>query len=59
MPEMIVCPVSSSVLTRKVGSSSESRCSDSESFSSSDLVLGSMATEMTGAGNSIDSSWIG
>ena len=44
MPEMTVWPVSSSVRTRKVGSSSESRCRAFASFSSSALDLGSMAT---------------
>ena len=59
MPAMIVWPVSSSVCTRKVGSSSARRCSELPSFSSSALVLGSMATKMTGSGNSIDSRMIG
>ena len=59
MPEMMVCPVSSSLRTWKVGSSSARRCSEAASFSSSALVLGSMATAMTGSGNSIDSSTIG
>ena len=52
---MIVWPVSSSVLTVKVGSSSESRWIAVPSFSWSLLVLGSIATSMTGAGNDIDS----
>ncbi len=59
MPAMIVCPVSSSVCTRKVGSSSERRCRELPSFSSSALVLGSMATKITGSGNSMDSRMIG
>ena len=59
MPAMIVWPVSSSVWTRKVGSSSASRWIAMPSFSWSDLVLGSTACSMTGFGNSIDSSTIG
>ena len=59
MPEMTVWPVSSSETTRKVGSSSARRASEAESLSSSALVLGSMATEMTGSGNTIDSRTIG
>ena len=55
MPAMIVWPVSSSDLTVKVGSSSESRWIAVPSFSWSPLVLGSMATSITGAGNVIDS----
>src|ERR1019366_7831157 len=55
MPEMMVWPVSSSVLTWKVGSSSASRWMAVPSFSWSLLVLGSMATLITGAGNVIDS----
>src|SRR5712675_2203231 len=55
MPEMIVWPVSSSVLTWKVGSSSASRWIAVPSFSWSLLVLGSMATLITGAGKVIDS----
>src|SRR5205814_1329658 len=55
MPSMIVWPVSSSVWTLKVGSSSERRCSAMPSLSWSTLVLGSMATEMTGSGKVIDS----
>ena len=59
MPSMIVWPVSSSVCTLKVGSSSDSRCSAMPSFSWSTFVFGSMATEITGSGNVIDSSRIG
>ena len=59
MPPMIVWPVSSSVRTWKVGSSSESELSALPSLSWSTLVLGSIATEMTGSGNSIRSSTIG
>src|ERR1035438_4860240 len=55
MPEMIVCPVSSSVLTWRVGSSSASRWMAMPSLSWSPLVLGSIATLMTGAGKVIDS----
>ena len=55
MPEMIVCPVSSSVRTWKVGSSSASRWMAMPSLSWSPLVFGSMATLMTGAGKVIDS----
>ena len=59
MPAMIVWPVSSSVCTRKVGSSSASRWMAMPSFSWSDFVFGSMACSMTGAGKSIDSSTTG
>ena len=59
MPEMIVWPVSSSVRTRKVGSSSVSRCRPAPSLSWSPFVFGSIATEITGSGNSIVSSRIG
>ena len=59
MPEMIVWPVSSSVRTWKVGSSSARRWIAVPSFSWSHLVFGSIATEMTGAGNVIDSSTTG
>ena len=55
MPAMIVWPVSSSVLTVKVGSSSERRWIAVPSFCWSPLVLGSMATSITGAGKVIDS----
>ena len=56
MPPMTVWPVSSSRLTRKVGSSSASFWMATESFSWSPFVFGSMATSMTGSGNVIDSS---
>ena len=59
IPEMIVWAVSSSVRTRKVGSSSDRRPSAWASLSWSAFVFGSMATEMTGSGNVIDSSRIG
>src|SRR6266540_4037947 len=59
MPAMIVWPVSSSVWTRKVGSSSESLASAPDSLSWSDLVLGSIATSITGSGKVMDSSTIG
>ncbi len=59
MPAMIVWPVSSSVCRWNVGSSSDSRMRASVSLSWSALVLGSMATWMTGSGNSSDSRTIG
>ena len=59
MPAMIVWPVSSSVRTWNVGSSSESAPSALPSLSWSALVLGSIATEITGSGNSMRSSTIG
>ena len=59
IPEMSVCPVSSSVATRKVGSSSARRCRPVPSLSWSPFDFGSTATEMTGSGNVIDSSTIG
>ncbi len=59
MPEMTVWPVSSSLRTRKVGSSSARRWIAVPSFSWSDLVFGSIATEMTGSGNVIDSRMTG
>ena len=59
IPEIRVCPVSSSVRTRKVGSSSVRRCRPAPSLSWSPFVFGSIATEMTGSGKSIDSSRIG
>ena len=59
MPEMTVWPVSSSLRTRKVGSSSARRWIAAPSFSWSDLVFGSMATWMTGSGNVIDSRMTG
>ena len=59
MPPMTVWPVSSSVWTWKVGSSSDSDCRALDSLSWSFLVLGSTATWMTGSGNSSASSTIG
>ena len=59
MPAISVWPVSSSVETRKVGSSSERRWSPWPSLSWSPFVFGSIATEMTGSGKVIDSSTIG
>ena len=59
MPAMIVWPVSRSVWTTNVGSSSESELSALPSLSWSFLVLGSIATEITGVGNSMRSSTIG
>ena len=56
MPEMIVCPDSSSVCTRNDGSSFASFCSAMPIFSWSALVFGSTATEITGSGNSMRSS---
>jgi hypothetical protein len=55
IPEMSVCPVSSSVSTRNVGSSSASRVSPVESLSWSAFDFGSTATEMTGVGKVMDS----
>ncbi len=59
IPEMSVCPVSSSVRTRKVGSSSDRRWRPLPSLSWSPFVFGSTATEITGSGKVIDSSTIG
>ena len=59
MPAMMVWPVSSSVWTWKVGSSSDSEASALPILSWSTLVLGSMATWMTGSGKSIFSRMIG
>ena len=59
MPPMIVWPVSSSVRTENVGSSSDSEPSALPSLSWSALVFGSTATWITGSGNSIRSSTIG
>ena len=50
MPAMINCPVSSSVKTRNVGSSSDNRCNASDILSRSAFELGSTAIEMTGSG---------
>ena len=55
MPEMTVWPVSSSLRTRNVGSSSESDLRALPSLSWSLFVLGSMATWITGSGNSMRS----
>lgn len=56
---MMVCPVSGSVRTLKVGSSSASFCIATPSLSWSALVLGSMATSITGLGNFIASRMTG
>ena len=56
---MMTWPVCWSVLTRKVGSSAISFCRPEPSFSWSALVFGSIASEMTGSGKSIDSSTTG
>ena len=59
MPAMMTWPVCRSVCTWKVGSSALSFCRPTPSFSWSDLVLGSIASEMTGFGKSIASSTMG
>ena len=59
MPLMMVWPVSASVWTRKVGSSSASLARPVPSLSWSALVRGSIATEMTGSGKSIASRMMG
>ena len=59
MPAISVWPVSSSVLTRKVGSSSARRARPLPSLSWSAFDFGSTATEITGSGKVIDSSTIG
>ena len=59
MPWIRVWPVSSSDSTWKVGSSSASLPRLSLSFSWSAFVFGSIATAITGSGNSICSSSIG
>ena len=59
MPEISVWPVSSLVRTWKVGSSSARRPSAVDIFSWSAFVFGSIATLITGSGNSIISSLIG
>jgi len=59
MPPISVWPVSSLRDTVKVGSSAESFWMAVESFSWSPLVLGSMATKITGLGKLMDSSTIG
>ena len=53
MPAMRVCELSSSVLTRKVGSSSARRCRAIDILSWSALVFGSTASSMTGSGKLI------
>ena len=58
MPPMTVWPVSSSRRTVKVGSSCASFWIAVPSFSWSPLVLGSIATWMTGSGKVIDSRMI-
>ena len=58
MPEMTVWPVSSSVRTWKVGSSSERLKRALPILSWSTLVFGSTATWITGSGNSRFSSTI-
>ncbi|MNC35005.1 hypothetical protein D3C75_834700 [compost metagenome] len=59
IPEMMVWPVSSSVLTRNDGSSWASLPRAIPIFSWSALVFGSTATEITGSGKSIRSRMIG
>ena len=59
MPAISVWPVSSSVVTRKVGSSSARRARPEPSLSWSAFDFGSTATEITGSGKVIDSSTIG
>ncbi|MCY1179843.1 hypothetical protein D9M73_202600 [compost metagenome] len=59
MPEMMVCPVSSSVFTRNDGSSCASRPRAMPIFSWSALVLGSTAMEITGSGKSMRSRTMG
>ena len=59
MPLMMVWPLSGSVWTLNVGSSFASLESATPIFSWSPLVLGSTATEITGAGNSMVSSTMG
>ena len=56
---MIVWPVSSSVQVLNVGSSSANLFNANPIFSCAAFVVGSIATEITGSGNSIDSSIIG
>ena len=55
IPEIIVWPLSSSVLTLNEGSSWASLPKATPIFSWSALVLGSTATEITGSGNSMRS----
>ena len=55
IPEITVCPVSSSNFTTNVGSSSASFARPVPSLSWSAFVFGSTATEMTGVGKLMDS----
>ena len=59
MPAMRVWPDSSSLLTRKVGSSSPRRCRAIAILSWSAFVFGSTASSMTGSGKVIVSRTIG
>ena len=59
MPAIRVWPVSSSLVTRKVGSSSTRRARPTDSLSWSAFDFGSTATEITGSRKVIDSSTIG
>ena len=59
MPEMMVCPISSSVIARKVGSSLARAASAIDSRSCPSLVLGSMATEIDRLGELMASRTIG
>src|SRR5438477_150597 len=59
MPPISVWPVSSSEVTRNVGSSSASRWRPLPSLSWSAFDFGSTATWITGSGNVIDSSTMG
>ena len=59
MPEMSVSPVSRSDCTLKDGSSMASLESAKPNRSWSDLLLGSMAMDMTGSGKSMDSRIMG
>ena len=53
IPEIIVCPVSSSVYVLNVGSSAANFCNPNESFSVAAFEAGSRAWEITGSGNCI------
>ena len=59
IPAIIVCPVSWFVYVLNVGSSSASFARAIPIFSWSAFVFGSIAIEITGSGNSIDSSITG
>ena len=59
MPEMMVSLVSWSKATVKVGSSCAKVCRALPSFSLSPRETGFTAIEMTGAGKSMDSRWMG